>query len=216
MYDFLVNIAELSDFLPLIFLFRVNNSSYDKIPIPLIDFVILKLVIMIFSKLVTNLDYWEPTLNCFFQNSYSILYFLIVSRIYKEMINNFDNRLFDFGNILFFLALIINFIAFDFRYVFMNYLVSVINVIFVFFGIVFFISSKNGILTHGFKKFFWLNIAFLIYNACMFPAIFFDHLLIGEIWTSMSEILWSIVIVSTLLLNLFISIFLSANKFVRN
>ena len=208
MYDFLVNIAELSDFLPLIFLFRFNYSKYDKIFIRLIDFVILKLVMLIISLLVINLDYWSTTLNCFFQNSYSILYFLIVSTIYKEMINNFDKRLIDFGNILFFSALIINFIAFDFRYVFMNYLVSAINVIFVVYGIVFFISSKNGILSHRFKKYFWLNIAFLIYNACMFPAMFFEHLLIGEIWTSISEILWSIVLVSMLLLNLFISIFL--------
>ena len=53
-----------------------------------------------------------------------------------------------------------------------------------------------------------MNIAFLTYNVCMLPAMFFDRIIIGDSWGKAQEILWTIVLFSGLLHNIFICVFL--------
>jgi hypothetical protein len=213
-YTYLLLICNLSEFIPLIILFRYNYLKYGEIFIPLLDFIIFKFAVMIFAETIGIINTVDIKLTTFFLNAYSIFYFVTISKVYRIISNESNKQLFYVGNFIFFVVLVFSCFWLDFRYDFLNYLVSAINLIFAAYGIVFFTSSQNDILSIRFKKYYWFNIAFLTYNVCMFPAMFFDHLLMGDLWLSAQQIMWSIVLVSGLLLNIFLSIFILEFKFV--
>jgi hypothetical protein len=214
MYELLYRISQLTDFLPLIVLYRFNYSKHGEIFAPLIDFILIKLIVLFFGETIKTFDFWDIRLGNFFLNAYSIFYFVTISKVYRTILNESNKQLFYVGNFIFCVVLVFSCFWLDFRYDFLNYLVSAINLIFAAYGIVFFTSSQNDILSVRFKKYYWFNIAFLTYNVCMFPAMFFDHLLMGDLWLSAQQIMWSIVLVSGLLLNIFLSIFILEFKFV--
>jgi hypothetical protein len=214
MYAYLILICNLCDILPLIVLFRYNYSKYDEIFIPLLDFIIFKLAVMLIAETIGIIDTLDIKLTTFFLNTYSLFYYVIISKVYRVILSEIDQKIFYLGNFLVFTVFTFSCLWFDFRYDFFNYVVSTINIIFATYGVVFFTSSQNDILSGRFKKYYWFNIAFLTYNACMFPAMFFDHLLMGNLWLTAQQIMWSIVLVSGLLLNIFLSIFVIELKFV--
>lgn len=206
MYDLLLNICFLSEIFPLVFLYRFDYYRYNEIFILMFDFTLSKFLVTLIAILIMYLNFWDVSLNSFFQNIYTVLYFVIISRLYKTILIDIDSIIFKVGNITFLLGLIMNGIWFDFRYEFFNYATSMVNLIFSIYGIIFFIVSERGINSVRFSNYFWLNIALVTYNMCLFPAMLFDHFIIGKSWSFISELLWSIVLIASILLNIVLSI----------
>ena len=215
MYDLLFNICILSELFPLVFLYRFDYYRFNEIFILMFDFTLSKFLVTLMGILILYLNYWDENLNCFIQNIYAVLYFVIISRLYKTILVDIDRRLFKVGNILFLLGLIMNGIWFDFRYEFFNYATSMVNLIFSIYGIIFFSVSERGINSGRFSNYFWLNIALVTYNMCLFPTMLFDDLIIGESWSFTQELLWSIVLIASILLNIVLSISFLQVKNVR-
>ena len=215
MYDLLLDICYLSEIFPLIFIFRFDYYRYNEIFILMLDFILSKFIVTLMSIILVYLYNLDANLNYFFQNIYAVLYFVIISRLYKTILIDINSKLFKVGNILFLLALIMNGIWFDFRYELLNYATSMVNLIFTAYGIIFLSASKRSPNSERFSKYFWLNIALLTYNMCLFPPMLFDDLIIGESWSFTQELLWSIVLISSILLNIFLSVSFFQVKNVR-
>lgn len=215
MYELLFLVSNIIEFFPLIFLLKCDYSRCSEIFIPLLDFVIIKPLILLISLLIVSLNYWEITLNAFCQNIYTILYFFVISKIYRVLLVQLNNKVFEIGNIIFLMVFLINCYWFDFRYEFLNYATSIVNLIFSIYGIIFFSVSERGINSGRSSNYFWLNIALVTYNMCLFPAMLFDHLIIGKSWSFIAELLWSIVLIASILLNSVLSISFLQVKNVR-
>jgi hypothetical protein len=162
------------------------------------------MVVALFTVVIIYINYWDLTLNAFFQNSYSILYFVIGSKIYKTILNN--KKVIQFGNILFVSALLINCFWFDFRFEFFHYSVAVLNLIFVTYGVIFFISPQKNLVSGENNNYFLLNNALLMYNACLFGAMIFSDLIFTKKSLIIGIVMWLVVMVSSILLNIFLSI----------
>lgn len=212
MYDFLVMLAEISEFLPLIFLILFKTISLTEKTMPLIDFVIIKIVALFMSSVVVFLNKWDMSLNSMIQNSYAIIYFFVISQLYRKILDRDSQQFLTLGNVLFLLILTFSLFKYNFRIDFLNYLVAGINLIFSLYGIVFILTTNPIEFSGDFKKYFFLNIAFLTYNSCMFPAMCFDRIIINDMFMIPQKLLWSIILISTLNLNTFLSIFLLKNS----
>jgi hypothetical protein len=205
MYEILEYFYCLSEVIILFLLLIFKFRRIDPILIQLIDFSIAKNVIWIVGILIVALEFWDFSLNVFIQNIYTILYFIICSRIYKTIL--LDKKLIQFGNIIFIIVLSSNLIWMDFRFELFNYTISALNLIFIAYGILFLLSRDKDFFSGNYKRYFWLNIALLTYNCCMFPAMIFDRIIIGHSWMVIQKILWTNVLFSSLLLNFFQVIF---------
>jgi hypothetical protein len=208
MFEFLVSLVEISEFLPLFIMLIFTSLRYELIFLPLLDLLILKAAVVVLSNTIIFMYHEQAILICFIQNTYIILYFFMVSRLYKSILGKRFSNYFQIGNIIFLFAFILSSIWFDFRYDFFNYTISTVNVVFMVYGLLYFRSIRNNFVFGEFNNFFWLNIALLIYNVCMIPAMFFDRIIIGDSWGITQEILWSIVLFSSLLKNIFLCVFL--------
>ncbi len=215
MYDLLLDICYLSEIFPLIFIFRFDYYRYNEIFILMLDFILSKFIVTLMSIILVYLYNCDANLNYFFQNIYTVLYFVIISRLYKTILIDINSKLFKVGNILFLLALIMNGIWFDFRYELLNYATSMVNIILTIYGFIYFLVSERSLYSERFSNYFWLNIALLTYNMCLFPAMLFDHIIIGESWSIIQELLWSIVLISSILLNIVLSVSFLPVKNVR-
>jgi hypothetical protein len=125
--------------------------------------------------------------------------------IYKTILTN--QKVIQFGTILFLATLSLNCLWFDFRSEFFNYTVSILNLIFAVYGFIFLVSDNAFTVSKSNYNFFWMNLAFLTNNVCMFSVMFFEKLFIEDDNT-ISDILWNIVTVSNILLNICIAIFI--------
>jgi hypothetical protein len=212
-YEILEYLGSASEVFLFVFLCSLMFVRYDPIFTVLFDFALIKVVVMIFTNLIDYLEYWDLTLISFFQNSYTILYFLIATKIYKTLLIN--QNVVRFGTILFVAALSINSLLFDFRFVFFNYTVSVLNLILTSYGIIYITTNQISIVSGETNKYFWVNIALLSYNLCLFSAMFFDHLIISNSSKFIGELLWMVVLISSIILNILLSIFIFEMKSVR-
>lgn len=208
MYIFFEYFDSLINFLPLVIMLIVRSTRFRLINLYLLDFFILKVAVLVLSYTLIFINHDQYNLNSIVQNTYTILYFLIVSKLYKSILGEHFLKNFQIGNIMFLCSFILSFNWFDFRNYLFNYTVSIVNVVFIFYGILYFRSYRNNFVSGEFNNYFWLNIAFLTYNVCMFPAMVFDRIIIGDFWGKAQELLWSIVIFSNLLYNIFICVFL--------
>jgi hypothetical protein len=204
-YLILGYLSDVSDVLLLILFFCLRFYKHDPINLFLFDFALIKLIIAVVSILIIELKYWDFTLNVINQNVFIIFYFVIGSMIYKTILTN--QKVIQFGTILFLAALSLNCLWFDFRSEFFNYTVSVLNLIFAVYGFIFLVSDNAFTVSKSNYNFFWMNLAFLTYNVCMFSVMFFDDLIIGEN-KIIVDILWNIVILSNILLNIFLAIYI--------
>jgi hypothetical protein len=204
-YLILGYLSDVSDVLLLVLFFSIRFYKSDPIFLVLFDFALIKCVVSIVSILIIELQYWDFTLNAFNQNLYTILYFVIGSMIYETVLTN--QKLIQFGTILFLAALSLNYFWFDFRSEFFNYTVSALNLIFAVYGFIFLVSDNPFSVSKNNYNFFWLNLAFLTYNTCLFSVMFFEKLFIEDDNT-ISDILWNIVTVSNILLNICLAIFI--------
>ena len=208
MYNFLESLIEMSECLPLFILFIFTGIRFGLIFLPLLDLLILKAAVTFLSITIILMYHEQAILNSFIQNTYTILYFFIVSKLYKSILGERFSNYFQIGNIIFLSSFILSSIWFDFRYDFFNYTVSTVNVVFIVYGLLYFRSIRNNFVFGEFNNFFWLNIALLTYNVCMLPSMFFERIIIGDSWGNIQEILWSIVLFSSLLNNIFLCVFL--------
>lgn len=208
MYIFFEYFDSLINFLPLVIMLIVRSTRFRLINLYLLDFFILKAAVLVLSYTLIFINHDQYNLNSIVQNTYTILYFLIVSKLYKSILGEHFSNYFQIGNIMFLCSFILSSIWFDFRNYLFNYTVSTVNVVFIIYGILYFRSYRNNFVSGEFNNYFWLNIAFLTYNVCMFPAMVFDRIIIGDSWGKAQELLWSIVIFSNLLYNIFICVFL--------
>ena len=209
MYIFFEFLNSLSDFLPLVILLIVRSTRFRLINLYLLDFFILKVAVPVLGYTLIFMNHDQYNLNSIVQNTYTILYFLIVSKLYKSILGEHFSNYFQIGNIMFLCSFILSCIWFDFRNYLFNYTVSTVNVIFIIYGLIYFRSSRNNFVFGEFNNYFCLNIALLTYNVCMFPAMIFDRIIIfGYSWGTVQEMLWSIVLFSNLLYNIFICVFL--------
>jgi hypothetical protein len=199
----------LIDFLPLVIIFIVRSTRFRLINLYLLDFFILKVAVLVLGYTLIFINHDQYNLNSIVQNTYTILYFLIVSKLYKSILGEHFSNYFQIGNIMFLCSFILSCICFDFRNYLFNYTVSTVNVIFIIYGLLYFRLFRNNFVFGEFKNYYWLNIAFLTYNVCMLPAMVFDRIIIfGDSWGKAQEMLWSIVLFSNLLYNIFICVFL--------
>lgn len=208
MFIFLEYIVSLSEFLPLIIMLIVRSTRFRLINLYLLDFLILKVAVLVLSDTLIFINHDQYNLNSIVLNTYTILYFLIISKLYKSILGEYFSNYFQIGNIMFFCSFILSSIWFDFRNYLFNYTVSTVNVVFIIYGILYFRSYRNNFVFGEFNNFFLLNIALLTYNVCMLPAMFFDRIIIRDSWGNTQEILWSIVLFSSLLYNILICVFL--------
>lgn len=208
MYIFFEYFDSLINFLPLVIMLIVRSTRFRLINLYLLDFFILKAAVLVLSYTLIFINHDQYNLNSIVQNTYTILYFLIVSKLYKSILGEHFSNYFQIGNIMFLCSFILSFIWFDFRNYLFNYTVSIVNVVFIIYGILYFRSYRNNFVSGEVNNYFWLNIAFLTYNVCMLPAMVFDRIIIGDSWGKAQELLWSIVIFSNLLYNFFICVFL--------
>lgn len=212
MYSVLLVITNISEIFPLLLLLKSNFFRYNEIFIPLLDFLLAKAIMMLLSVIILSLNYWDMRFNSLFHNLYTIIYFVSVSRIYRTILIDINQNFFRVGYTLFLLILIINGFWFDFRFEFFNYTISIVNLIFIFYGIIFLFSSKKILISGNFSNYFLLNIAFLTYNICLFSAMVFDRLIILELSIFNQQLLWSVVLISSIMLNIFLSIFILNNQ----
>ena len=209
MYIFFEFLNSISDFLPLVILLIVRSTRFRLINLYLLDFFILKVAVPVLGYTLIFMNHDQYNLNSIVQNTYTILYFLIVSKLYKSILGEHFSNYFQIGNIMFLCSFILSCIWFDFRNYLFNYTVSTVNVIFIIYGLIYFRSSRNNFVFGEFNNYFWLNIALLTYNVCMFPAMVFDRIInFGYSWSKAHEMLWFIVLFSNLLYNIFICVFL--------
>ena len=142
------------------------------------------------------------------QNSYLVLSFFIISLIYKKLFNPKLDKLIAGGIIVFFIVLIINFLEVGFKNELLNYGVSVSNLIFTTYGIIYFYQSDGTSQSLFSKRYFWLNTAILSYNALMFSSMSVQNLFINDKRVMIHLAMWSFVIFASILFNVFISIFI--------
>jgi hypothetical protein len=197
-------VSYISDLGLLLFLFSLKFDRYDPIILILFDFALTKLVIAILAVLILDIKLVDFTLYAFFQNSYTILYFVIGSKIYKTILNN--KKVIQYGNILFVSALLINCLWFDFISEFFHYTVAVLNLIFVTYSVIFFISRQKILFSGEINNYFLLNNALFMYNACLFGALIFSDLIYTEKYLIIGMVMWLVVLVPSILLNIFLSI----------
>ena len=208
MYIFFEYLVGLIDFLPLVILLIVRSTRFRLINLYLLDLFIFKVAVPVLGYTLIFMNHDQYNLNSIVQNTYTILYFLIVSKLYKSILGEHFSNYFQIGNIMFLCSFILSFIWFDFRNYLFNYTVSTVNVVFIIYGILYFRSFRNNFVVGEFNNYFWLNIALLTYNVCMLPAMVFDRIIMLDSWGTVQEMLWSIVLFSNLLYNIFICVFL--------
>jgi hypothetical protein len=203
-------INELSEIIPIIFYaFYFKNKEFELKKLVFL-FVLLKIV---FTYIQSILIYTAPaSFNIQYipmiQNSYLVLSFFIISLIYKKLFNPKLDKLIAGGIIVFFIVLIINFLEVGFKNELLNYGVSVSNLIFTTYGIIYFYQSDGSKKSVFSRKYFWLNTALLTYNSLMFSSMAVSNLFINDKRVMIHFAMWSFVLFASILFNVLISIFI--------
>lgn len=205
---YLVN--EISELFPIIFLFFYFKNKELELK-KLVSFYILTK--LIFTYIQSIMMYTAPaSFNIQYvpiiQNVYLLIYFLITSLIYRKLFDLKLDKLITSGMILFFIVLIFNLSDNGFKNQLLNYGVSVSNLIFTIYGIIYFYQSDGSNQSVFSKRYFWLNTAILTYNSLMFSSMAVSNLFINDKRVMMQFAMWSFVLIANILFNLLISIFL--------
>jgi hypothetical protein len=203
-------INELSELFPMIFLLLYLKNKEFEIKKLVFLFVSLKLIVTYVQSylMYTASESFNIQYIPMIQNSYLVLYFFIISLIYKKLFSSKLEKLIAGGIIVFFIVLIINLSEVGFKNELLNYGVSVSNLIFTTYGIIYFYQS-DGIRQSVFsKRYFWLNAAILSYNALMFSSMAVSNLFVNDKRVMIHFAMWFFVLFASILFNVFISIFI--------
>jgi hypothetical protein len=216
MYAELLQIADLSEFLPLFVLLRIAIIRQHEVYLQLLDFSLLKAVIGVTGILIFSIDTIENSFIILFQNLYIVLSFLTISHLFKTILSDVNGIIFRLGNLIFLINLLINCYWFDIQNVFFNYLEAIINLIFFAYGIIFMINYKSSLINGKLRKYFLLIIGIILYNAGLFPVMCFDRIIISDFNLTIQKFLWSIVLITSICMNIILCKFLFENKIVVN
>jgi hypothetical protein len=212
LYDDFYNLSCLMEFIPILPLCVFKQNCPRGLIRSIYFLVFLKCIIIIIS--FTPIQYTILTgINVidFVENIYLLCSFIAISIIYKVILDKLISKVFLFGTLFFVAILILNLFLTDCRVSLLNYGVAASNLVFSSYGLLYFTMYSKNKSTYK-LKYFWLNIALLVYNSLMFFAMTVSKLIINDKWGDIQSTLWSIVVLSSILFNVFLMVFLYKNR----